>query len=103
MNAKFGSKYGSRIRKKVSTIEAKYKGGKQACPFCGTKAVERKAAGVFYCSCCKKKFAGGSYEPTTLVKRMLNKMYDKTGKAIKKEIDLKEIDEIMEKQNTEEE
>lgn len=106
-NARFGSRYGRRVRKRILTVEAKYKGKTQTCPFCNTKFAERKSAGIFYCKNCKKKFAGGAYEPTTLVKRMLNKVYDKKGKAVNKQIDIKEIEKLVEdikqKEETQEE
>jgi len=81
---RFGSRYGSKIRKRVSAVESKYKYQKQTCPYCGKDAVKRQSAGVFECANCKKKFAGGAYEPETLTKTtMVNKMFDKTGKLVK--------------------
>ncbi len=83
---RFGSKYGSKIRKNVLAVESKYKYQKQACPYCGKDSVKRKAAGIFLCSNCGKEFAGGAYEPETLMKTtMVNKLFDKNGKALKSE------------------
>ena len=81
---RFGSKYGSKVRKNVLDVESKYKYKKQTCPYCEKDSVKRKSAGVFYCSNCKKEFAGGAYEPETLTKKtMVNKIFDKSGKLLK--------------------
>jgi large subunit ribosomal protein L37Ae len=80
--ARFGSRYGSKVRKNVLAVESKYKYQKQICPYCGKDSVKRESAGVFKCSNCKKNFAGGAYEPETLGKKtILDKMFDKTGKV----------------------
>lgn len=81
-NARFGSRYGGKIRKNVFAVESKYRFKKQDCPFCAKKAVKRIAAGIFLCKNCGKKFAGGAYEPETLSKEVLKKMFDKNGKFI---------------------
>jgi len=82
--ARFGSRYGSKVRKNVVAVESKYKYKKQTCPYCGKDSVKRDSAGVFKCENCKKKFAGGAYEPETLSKKtILDKMFDRTGKAHK--------------------
>ncbi len=81
-NSRFGSKYGGKVRKNVEAVESKYKFVKQDCPFCGKKAVKRKAAGIFECGNCKKKFAGGAYETETRSKDILKKQFDKSGKKI---------------------
>ncbi len=95
-NARFGSRYGSRIRKKVTNVESKYKYKKQVCPFCDEKAVERQSMGIYECKNCGKKFAGGAYEPATLVKRILNKLYTKKGKPVTKKTDVQEIESVVE-------
>lgn len=80
---RFGSRYGTKVRKNVLAVEKKYKYQKQECPFCGKKAVKREASGIFNCANCGKKFAGGSYTPETLAKKtIVNKMFDKNGKAL---------------------
>ncbi len=84
-NARFGSRYGSRIRKKVTNIEGKYKFKKQDCPFCDSKAtVVRLSSGIYECNKCSKKFAGGSYEVSTDYKKTLSKYFDKYGNLNKK-------------------
>jgi len=95
-NARFGSRYGSKIRKRVLFVEAKYKGKKQECPFCGEIKAKRESAGIFKCSNCSKTFAGGAYEPSTLARRILNKLYDKKGNSTKKIVDLDDIEELEE-------
>lgn len=81
-NARFGSRYGGKIRRNVVAVESKYRGKKQNCPFCAKKSVKRIAVGIFLCKNCNKKFAGGAYEPETMSKGILKKMFDKTGKLI---------------------
>jgi len=94
-NARFGSRYGSRIRKRVSNIENKYKGKCQICPFCGVSSARRTSAGVYQCKTCKKKFAGGAYEPSTVAKRVLGKLYDKKGNLLSSGISLEEIETLV--------
>ena len=95
-NARFGSKYGTKIRKRVLKVERKYKFIKQVCPYCGTKKVKRLSTGIFECNNCGKKFAGGAYEPETLGRRILNKLYDKYGKSLKSKISEKDLETLKE-------
>jgi len=60
-HARFGSKYGKRIREDVLKAEAKHKARYQ-CPSCSRIAVIRKAAGVWSCRKCNMTFASGAYE-----------------------------------------
>ncbi len=46
------------------------------------KSVKRKGAGIFVCTNCKKKFAGGAYEVESESKGIIKKQFDKTGKCI---------------------
>tara|TARA_Y100000034_G_C6614005_1_gene267504 strand:- start:39 stop:257 length:219 start_codon:yes stop_codon:yes gene_type:complete len=56
---RFGSRYGTRVRKRTSEIEAVQK-KKQDCIFCkGT--VKRVSSGIWQCKKCDKKFAGHTY------------------------------------------
>ncbi len=59
---RFGARYGLRIRKKVTEIEAVQK-QKHKCPKCFKFALKRFAAGIWYCTACDTKFAGKAYEP----------------------------------------
>jgi len=94
--ARFGSRYGRKIRERVLNIERKYKHIRQECPFCGKKTVKRLSYGVFVCENCGKKFAGGAYTAVTLSRRVLGKIYDKYGKVHKDKLDVKEIEKEIE-------
>jgi len=59
---RFGSRYGRKIRKKVSEIE-KVQKQKHKCPYCKKPGVKRVSIGIWYCSKCKSKFTGKAYEP----------------------------------------
>lgn len=61
MHGRFGSRYGKRIREEVLIAEAKYK-KPYACPSCSRTTLWRKASGVWQCSKCEAKYAGGAYE-----------------------------------------
>ena len=99
----FGSRYGRKIRERVKSITAKYKWRKQECPFCGKIRVKRDSKGIFHCDHCKKIFAGGAYEKTTLSKRILGKIFDREGKVVasKVPVDLTAEIEEIEKENIE--
>ncbi|MFH1630982.1 MAG: 50S ribosomal protein L37ae [Candidatus Aenigmatarchaeota archaeon] len=60
-SARFGSKYGKRLREEVLKTESKYRGVSYNCPACSRKAVKRVSAGVWKCRKCSKKFASLSY------------------------------------------
>lgn len=59
---RFGPRYGRRVRKRTAEIEAIEK-SKFVCPACSFQKVKRIDAGIWYCSKCKRKFAGGMYQP----------------------------------------
>jgi large subunit ribosomal protein L37Ae len=59
---RFGARYGLRIRKKVTEIEAVQK-QKHKCPNCFKFALKRIASGIWQCAACNSKFAGKAYEP----------------------------------------
>ncbi len=59
--ARFGSRYGKRIRDLVSSIEKQYKNKRLKCPYCNYKAVKRISYGIWYCNHCGKKFTGKAY------------------------------------------
>jgi large subunit ribosomal protein L37Ae len=65
---RFGSRYGSKIRKNVD--EAEKRDG--VCPECESE-LERGAAGIWKCKGCGKKFTGGAYKPDTGAEEMLDK------------------------------
>jgi len=70
---RFGSRYGVGIRKRIIKVE-KFQKKKHACPECGFKSVKRIAAGIYQCTKCKIKFAGGAYIPETMSGSIVKKM-----------------------------
>ena len=61
---KFGSRYGAKLRRRVLDIEKK-RHEAHRCPSCATRALSRKAAGLWICKKCGITFAGGAYVPYT--------------------------------------
>ncbi len=61
-SARFGARYGKRIRANLVAIEQKQR-IKQKCPFCEKKGAKRISKGVWKCSRkkCGKKFASNAY------------------------------------------
>jgi large subunit ribosomal protein L37Ae len=59
---RFGARYGLRIRKKIWEIEQLQK-QKHKCPECFKSSLKRVAMGIWSCSNCGNKFAGGAYVP----------------------------------------
>lgn len=59
---RFGSRYGLKIRQKISEIEKKQK-AKYECPKCNKLALKRLAAGIWQCRSCDVKMAGKAYVP----------------------------------------
>lgn len=68
--ARFGSRYGVRIRKRIIKVDSTVR-IKHICPFCLKKAMKREAAGIWICRRCGKKTAGGAYAPTTAATKMM--------------------------------
>ncbi len=68
--ARFGPRYGVRIRRRVQEIEEGLR-TRHTCPKCQAVAVHRKSTGVWACRHCGHVFAGGAYRPiiTTSFKR----------------------------------
>lgn len=61
---RFGVRYGTRVRKRISEIEALQK-KKHECPACHYLKVSRVSMGIWDCSNCGTKFAGGAWTPKT--------------------------------------
>lgn len=62
--ARFGPRYGVKIRRQIESLERKQK-MKHPCPECGHKAVKRVSSGIWQCRHCDLKFAGGAYQPVS--------------------------------------
>ncbi len=60
---RFGSRYGRRVRKAISTIESLYRGKTYECPACKKKGLKRESFGIWKCRKCGKKFTGGAFKP----------------------------------------
>jgi len=60
--ARFGARYGRKIKQKVLDIEKKQK-KIHKCPFCNKTQVRRIALGIYQCKKCNTKFAGKAYYP----------------------------------------
>lgn len=71
--ARFEARYGVGIKKRVLKIERKQK-QKHVCPNCGFRRAKRKSAGIYQCTKCNSRFAGGAYVPSTMTGRTIQKM-----------------------------
>jgi large subunit ribosomal protein L37Ae len=61
---RFGARYGAKLRRRVLDIERRRK-EPHRCPSCATRALQRKAVGLWTCKKCGLLFAGGAYVPYT--------------------------------------
>ena len=61
---RFGPRYGRGVKVVVEKIERKLR-IIYVCPSCKNKSLKRVSAGIWVCSKCNAKFAGGAYSPTT--------------------------------------
>lgn len=61
---RFGARYGRVARKRVADIERLMRQD-HACPECGDDAVSRAGTGIWECSACDHRFAGGAFVPET--------------------------------------
>lgn len=59
---RFGPRYGRKIKHRVRDIEAISK-ATHICPKCKAENVKRESAGIWLCSRCGAKFAGGAFNP----------------------------------------
>ena len=73
MTGRYSSRYGVGIKKRVLAVE-KRMDLNLPCPFCGFTKTKRTAPGLFICRKCDAQFAGGAYEPQTLIGKTINKM-----------------------------
>lgn len=64
ITGRYGTRYGSRTRKRVRVIEEGMKAPNK-CPVCETKIAKRISTGIWQCRKCGAKYTGGSYRQTT--------------------------------------
>ncbi|CAH0478197.1 unnamed protein product [Peronospora belbahrii] len=57
---KYGTRYGSSLRKVVKKIEISQH-AKYNCVFCGKDSIKRTVTGIWQCRSCYKTIAGGAY------------------------------------------
>ena len=70
---RFGTRYGSRLRKDVRKIEITSKAF-HTCQRCHLKKVKKISVGIWICRKCKHTFAGGAWEPQTNVGKRANRI-----------------------------
>lgn len=64
ITGKYGTRYGSTLRKLVRKIEVSQH-STYRCVFCGKDSVKRTCVGIWECKACKKVVAGGAYTLST--------------------------------------
>ncbi len=70
---RFGARYGATLRKRFKEVMEKRYAPHQ-CPFCGFKGrVKRISTGIWICTKCGVKWAGGAYVPRTGVSKTFPK------------------------------
>jgi len=64
ITGKYGTRYGSTLRKLVRKIEVSQH-STYRCVFCGKDSVKRTCVGIWDCRSCRKVVAGGAYTLST--------------------------------------
>ena len=64
ITGKYGTRYGSTLRKLMPKIEVSQHSSYR-CVFCGKDTVKRSCVGIWKCRKCKKVVAGGAYTLST--------------------------------------
>ena len=64
ITGKYGTRYGSTLRKLVRKIEVSQH-STYRCVFCGKDSVKRTCVGIWECKSCRKVLAGGAYTLST--------------------------------------
>jgi len=59
-----GARYGVKARKRYSEVVSEMKRG-GVCPQCSSNTVRRESVGIWVCTKCGFRFAGGAYVPST--------------------------------------
>ena len=70
---RFGARYGVSVKARVEEVEVKQR-KKHVCPKCGFQKVKRVSTGIFSCTKCRHKYAGGAYYPQTMTGSIITKM-----------------------------
>lgn len=60
VTGKYGTRYGSSIRKQIKKIEI-IQHKKYNCAFCGKDSIKRMSVGIWKCNKCNKYIAGGAW------------------------------------------
>ena len=81
---RFGARYGSTIRKRVRAIENKSK-AVYKCPVCQMKTLTRAGLGIWECSKCGEKLAGGAWEPNTSAGRSITRRVTRIAEGLKED------------------
>lgn len=92
---RFGARYGAKLRRRVLDIDRK-RHEPHRCPSCATRALKRKAAGLWTCNKCGLLFAGGAYVPYTdagkAAKRAIAQRVAGDFLALRDDDDIKELE-----------
>jgi large subunit ribosomal protein L37Ae len=64
ITGKYGTRYGSTLRKLMRKIEISQHSAYK-CVFCGKESVKRTCVGIWECKACRKVVAGGAYTLAT--------------------------------------
>lgn len=64
ITGKYGTRYGSTLRKLVRKIEVSQH-STYRCVFCGKDSIKRSCVGIWECRSCRKVIAGGAYTLST--------------------------------------
>jgi large subunit ribosomal protein L37Ae len=64
ITGKYGTRYGSTLRKLVRKIEVSQHSSYR-CAFCGKDNVKRTCVGIWECKSCRRVIAGGAYTLST--------------------------------------
>ncbi|MEM4222057.1 MAG: 50S ribosomal protein L37ae [archaeon] len=93
--SRFGSRYGSSLKKIVASIEEK-KSSRYVCPKCEKKGVKRVSYAMWECTKCGYFFAGGAWSPKTELGELIERIVEG-----KEKINIEEL--VKSKEETHEE
>jgi large subunit ribosomal protein L37Ae len=103
---RYGVRYGAKLRRRVLDIDKK-RNEPNRCPACATRALKRKAVGLWKCSKCNLLFAGGAYVPYTdagkAAKRAIAQRIAGDFLALRDDEDIEDVLDFLPNVETEEE